>query len=127
MRHFVVLLVLLFTGSTSATPQTPPLRLDPGTTVVRLEWTAQKTRLTIDGKACGDCLAALEDIRMKKGATQPVIAILDDRVALGQWSNTSGLLGKAGLNNVRFFRLFVVTQKMTEMLLGETFLNVPPK
>ena len=128
MRPIVAALVLLFTGSSSAVPpQTPPLPLDPGTTVVRLEWTAQRTRMTIDGKPCGDCLAALEDVRATKGATQPVIVILDDRVALRQWTNTGGLLGKAGLQKVRFFDLFVETQKMTEILAGGTFLNLPRK
>jgi len=128
MRLIVVALVLVFTGSSSAAPpQTPPLSLDPGTTVVRLEWTAQRTRMTIDGKACGDCLAALEDVHATKGATQPVIVILDDRVALSQWRNTGGLLGKAGLQNVRYFGLFVEAQKMTEILAGGTFLNVPRK
>jgi hypothetical protein len=128
MRLVVAAFVVLFTGSRSAAPpQTPPLPLDPGTTVVRLEWTAQRTRMTIDGKPCGDCLAALEDVHATKGASQPVIVIMDDHVELRQWQNTSGLMGKAGLQKVRYFDLSVETQKITELLAGGTFLNVPRK
>lgn len=84
--------------------------------VVRIEHTKNGLFYEVDSRKSADLLLSLSQLRQQRGASCPVIALLDPQVPVNWIDGIDGIAAKAELTNVRVFVVNHETKKMAEIL-----------
>lgn len=97
----------------------------PAATVVQMDKTPQGIVYKVNSKPTGhtattDILRALNLINEEHGANAPVVVLVDDRASFAEVWNFEGVVGKAQLNNLRYFVFNRESEKMSELRWGPT-------
>jgi hypothetical protein len=93
---------------------------DSASTVVQVDKTPRGVAYKVDSKPTGstpttDLLYALNRVHAERGASAPVVVLIDPRVPINEIWNLDGVAGKAQLTNLRFFIFFRETEMMSEI------------
>jgi len=118
--------LLFFPGSNrAASGQASPLQFGQVTPIIVVaEQTPTGVRFLVDWKDVShDMLRGIAEAYERHGGDghYPVIAIADERLPIRVLGDLSGLTGKVGLLNVRYFLLDRDTNKMGEISFGGLF------